>query len=81
MVPDEPTSESATEATAAEEFGKAQHTDQLFPVVAIGASAGGLKAFTTLLRHLPTDTGMAFVFIQLTPWLIQAKVIFCRQCF
>lgn len=64
MVPDEPTSESATEATAAEEFGGAQQTDQLFPVVAIGASAGGLEAFTILLRHLPTDTGMAFVFIQ-----------------
>lgn len=63
MVPDEPTSESATEATAAKEFGNAQQTDQLFPVVAIGASAGGLESFTALLRHLPTGTGMAFVFI------------------
>jgi two-component system, chemotaxis family, CheB/CheR fusion protein len=35
-----------------------------FPIVAIGASAGGLEAFTSLLRHLPADTGMAFVFIQ-----------------
>jgi len=35
-----------------------------FPVVAIGASAGGLEAFTELLRRLPADTGMAFVFIQ-----------------
>jgi PAS domain S-box-containing protein len=33
-------------------------------VVGIGASAGGLEAFTDLLRHLPTDTGMAFVFVQ-----------------
>ncbi len=35
-----------------------------FPVVAVGASAGGLEAFTRLLQHLPADTGMAFVFIQ-----------------
>lgn len=36
----------------------------LFPVVAIGASAGGLEALTQLVRTLPADTGMAFVFIQ-----------------
>ncbi|HYH99815.1 MAG TPA: chemotaxis protein CheB, partial [Hyalangium sp.] len=35
-----------------------------FPVVGIGASAGGLEAFTQLLVHLPPDSGMAFVFIQ-----------------
>ncbi|PSB54632.1 chemotaxis protein CheB [Chamaesiphon polymorphus] len=34
------------------------------PIVGIGASAGGLEAFTQLLAHLPTDTGMAFVLIQ-----------------
>ena len=28
-----------------------------FPIVAIGASAGGLEAFTQLLRALPVDTG------------------------
>ena len=33
-------------------------------VVAVGASAGGLEAFTEFLRHLPDDTGMAFVLIQ-----------------
>src|SRR5580692_9937246 len=33
-------------------------------IVAVGASAGGLEAFTELLRHLPDDTGMAFVLIQ-----------------
>ncbi len=33
-------------------------------VAGIGASAGGLKALTELLRHLPTDTGMAFVIVQ-----------------
>src|SRR5262249_16997516 len=35
-----------------------------FPVVGIGASAGGLEAFRQLLEHLPIDTGMAFVLVQ-----------------
>ncbi|HVP13007.1 MAG TPA: chemotaxis protein CheB [Phycisphaerae bacterium] len=38
--------------------------DQPFPIVGIGASAGGLEAATALLRHLPTGTGMAFVLVQ-----------------
>lgn len=33
-------------------------------VVGVGASAGGLEAFTRLLRALPTDTGHAFVLVQ-----------------
>jgi two-component system CheB/CheR fusion protein len=35
-----------------------------FPIVGIGASAGGLEAFSNLLAHLPPKTGMAFVFVQ-----------------
>ena len=35
-----------------------------FPVVGIGASAGGLEAVTRLLQHLPVDTGMTFVLVQ-----------------
>ncbi len=35
-----------------------------FPIVGIGASAGGLEAFTQLLKALPGDTGMAFVLVQ-----------------
>ena len=34
------------------------------PVVGVGASAGGIEAFTALLKALPPDTGLAFVFIQ-----------------
>jgi two-component system CheB/CheR fusion protein len=34
-----------------------------FPVVAIGSSAGGLEACQAFLKVLPTDLGMAFVFI------------------
>ncbi|MEK6708756.1 MAG: chemotaxis protein CheB [Pseudomonadota bacterium] len=33
-------------------------------MVGIGASAGGLSAFTKLLKALPLDTGMAFVLVQ-----------------
>ncbi|MBE9031045.1 hypothetical protein IQ266_15025 [filamentous cyanobacterium LEGE 11480] len=39
-------------------------TDADFPLVGIGASAGGLEAFSQLLRSLPNDTGMAFIFVQ-----------------
>ena len=35
-----------------------------FPVVGVGASAGGLEALSQLLRNLPSDTGMAFVLVQ-----------------
>ncbi|MGR3280158.1 chemotaxis protein CheB, partial [Acaryochloris marina NIES-2412] len=37
---------------------------ELVLVVGIGASAGGLEAISELLRHLPTDSGMAYVLIQ-----------------
>ena len=35
-----------------------------FPIVAIGASAGGLEACKTLLRSLPSPSGMALVIVQ-----------------
>ena len=35
-----------------------------FPVVGIGASAGGLEAFQQLLAALPEHTGLAFVLVQ-----------------
>src|SRR6185295_4604332 len=34
------------------------------PIVAVGTSAGGLEAFQELFRHMPADTGLAFVLIQ-----------------
>jgi two-component system CheB/CheR fusion protein len=34
-----------------------------FPIAAIGASAGGLEAFSNLLRALPSDPGLALVYI------------------
>lgn len=39
-------------------------TDQtIFPIVGIGASAGGLEAYTALLKALPADLGMAYVLV------------------
>lgn len=38
--------------------------DSLFPVVAVGASAGGLEAFVELLRNMPGDAGVGLLFIQ-----------------
>lgn len=44
--------------------GRVQTGGATFPIVGIGASAGGLEAFSELLTALPLDTGMAFVLIQ-----------------
>ena len=38
-----------------------EEADGIFRVVGIGASAGGLEAFTSLVSALTDDTGMAFV--------------------
>jgi two-component system CheB/CheR fusion protein len=35
-----------------------------FPIVDIGASAGGLEALRNLFRDMPPDAGMAFVLVQ-----------------
>jgi len=40
-----------------------QSTNQ-FPVVGIGASAGGLDAFKKLLKAIPGNAGMAYVLVQ-----------------
>ena len=35
-----------------------------FPIVGVGASAGGLESFSELLALVPAGTGMAYVFVQ-----------------
>ena len=35
-----------------------------FPIVGIGASAGGLESFSELIARVPASTGMAWMFVQ-----------------
>jgi len=39
-------------------------SENLFPVVGIGASAGGLTAFREVLGAIPEKSGMAWVLVQ-----------------
>ncbi len=65
MPDNDPAPEPATgdESVLEEPASKPQRVSP-FPVVGIGASAGGLEAFRLVLEHLPRGTGMAFVFVQ-----------------
>jgi two-component system CheB/CheR fusion protein len=48
-----------------EQEASVQHTGEAsFPIVGIGASAGGLEACEIFFNHLPPDSGMAFVLVQ-----------------
>jgi PAS domain S-box-containing protein len=40
------------------------HSDEVFPIVGIGASAGGLEALELFLANVPACSGMAFVIVQ-----------------
>ena len=42
---------------------KAERGAKDFPVVCVGGSAGGLDAYTRLLKHLPVDMGVAIVIV------------------
>ena len=35
----------------------------MFPIVGVGASAGGLEAFEQLFANMPPDIGMAFILV------------------
>ena len=57
----------AQEQPAAEEHqseSSPEQIEKLFPVVGIGASAGGLQALNELFENLPPDLGMAYVIVQ-----------------
>jgi two-component system CheB/CheR fusion protein len=55
------TEEPRKKKSGAAESEPPQRTN--FPIVGIGASAGGLEAYTTFLKALPTNLGMAYVFV------------------
>ncbi len=57
-----PEPEAVTPAEESPEEDRAPSS--VIPVVAIGASAGGLEVFRRLLSDLPDDTGFAIVFVQ-----------------
>jgi chemotaxis response regulator CheB len=42
----------------------AQGAEHSFPIVGIGASAGGLEGLELFLRNVPADSGIAFVIVQ-----------------
>lgn len=50
--------------TGAASTPKAHQPSAGFPIVALGASAGGLGAFELFFREVRADTGMAFVLVQ-----------------
>jgi two-component system, chemotaxis family, CheB/CheR fusion protein len=49
--------------TSAKEQRNQRHDRLTFPIVAIGASAGGVEASTQLLDFLPPGLGMAYIFV------------------
>jgi chemotaxis methyl-accepting protein methylase/PAS domain-containing protein len=44
--------------------GEIVSTDRSFPIIGIGASAGGLEALESFFRNVKSDCGMAFVIVQ-----------------
>ncbi len=48
-----------TQSTTITSNDKTDH----FPIIGIGASAGGLEALELLFQHFPSDSGMAFVVV------------------
>src|SRR3954453_5845918 len=57
------TPQSAPSPTPEEETARLRE-EAAFPIVGVGASAGGLEAVSQLLKALPVDTGMGFVLVQ-----------------
>ena len=58
------TVQATTNATSAPSAADARHASRLFPIVGIGASAGGLEALELFLRRVQPNSGMAFVIVQ-----------------
>ncbi|MEO8662188.1 MAG: chemotaxis protein CheB [Bryobacteraceae bacterium] len=75
---------SSSPLLPAPEMDRQESEIALSGIVGVGASAGGLEAFTELLRKLPDDTAMAFVFIQhldpkQTSHLVEILAKICRM--
>jgi two-component system CheB/CheR fusion protein len=64
LPPDTESGGADEETLAAAVSGNLSNGKGEFPIVGIGASAGGLDAFERFFRAMPPDTGMAFVIVQ-----------------
>ncbi len=66
--PDRKTAEARSDGEAEETPSSAQDekpaVSNNFPIVGIGASAGGLETFGQFFTDMPADSGMAFVLVQ-----------------
>ena len=58
-----PTQQKAAATPKATGSQSTRLADRPFPVVGLGASAGGLEALEEFFRSMPTDSGMAFVVV------------------
>ncbi|MEB2786994.1 chemotaxis protein CheB [Algoriphagus persicinus] len=75
-----PTQEAIQKETSEKE-NTYKSSNRLFPIVGIGASAGGLEALEQFLSNVPEDSGLGFVVIQhldptqkgMLPELLQRK--------
>jgi two-component system, chemotaxis family, CheB/CheR fusion protein len=57
--------QAATKATKSKKSAKVKITKTTsFPIVGLGASAGGLEALELFFSHMPSNSSMAFVIIQ-----------------
>lgn len=61
---EEPTADQVGNEIETTNNGETADGGESFPVVGIGASAGGLKAFEQFFKKMPEKSGMAFVLIQ-----------------
>jgi two-component system CheB/CheR fusion protein len=59
-----PSDRSKSKSSAAQFITEVKKPVSGFPVVGIGASAGGLEALELFFTHMPSEAGIAFVIIQ-----------------
>jgi len=62
-MPNAPNKKVRSKKTKRQTSAPTENLPATFPIVAIGASAGGLEAFSNLLRSLPAEPGIALIFI------------------
>ena len=62
--PKRPSTRAATKAAPTASRKNRHGADRSFPIVGIGASAGGLEALLQFLEHVPANSGIAFAIVQ-----------------